>query len=140
MKRNIDRFPEDFAFKLTQEKCSLLRSHFATSDSSVTLDVGRGGRRYLPHAFTEHGVVMLANILRSKHAVEMSIEVVRAFIQMRKMLTSGEKFDQELRDLRDFVLKRAQKSDQEFRKVWQAIEKLSAPPNQDERRIGFDLK
>lgn len=82
---------------------------------------------------------MLANVLRSKHAVKMSIEVVRAFIQMRRILASSDKFSRELNELKSFVLKHAQKSDQEFRKVWQAIEKLSNPPSQKECRIGFDL-
>ncbi len=162
LKRNSDRFPEDFSFQMTEEEWNSLRSQFVilkkkTTNSlrcqngtlneanslrsqNATLDVARGKHsKYLPHVFTEHGVVMLANVLRSKHAVKMSIEVVRAFIQMRKILVSSEKFDKELRELKSFVLKHAQKSDQEFRKVWQAIEKLSEPPSENERRIGFEL-
>ncbi|MFH0838252.1 MAG: ORF6N domain-containing protein [Patescibacteria group bacterium] len=150
--RNRERFPDDFAFCLTNEEWTALRSQFATLDSTAnslrfqigTLDKesssGRGKySKYLPHVFTEHGVVMLANVLRSQHAVKMSIEVVRAFIQMRKMLTSSDKFSKELHELKSFVLRHAQKSDQEFRRVWQAIEKLSQPPSQKERQIGFDL-
>jgi len=147
-KRNIEKFPEDFAFQLTKYEWESLRCQFGISKVSsdmalrsqiATSNVGRGGRRYLPYVFTEHGVVMLANVLRSKHAVKMSIEVVRAFIQMRKMLASSEKFDKELRELKSFVLRHSQKSDQEFRRVWQAIEKLGQPTNQIERRIGFEL-
>lgn len=168
IKRNADRFPVDFAFKLTKEELdslrsqivtldqaeNSLRSHIAildsTNDNSLRCQIGTlekgvfSGRgkysKYLPYVFTEHGVVMLANVLRSKHAVKMSIEIVRAFIQMRKMMTSSEKFTKELAELKSFVLKHAQKSDQEFRKVWQAIEKLSNPPSRNEGRIGFDLK
>ncbi len=98
----------------------------------------------MPMVFTEHGVAMVANLLRSERAIMMSVEIVRAFVRTREMLASSEKFDKELRELRDFVLRHAQKSDQEFRKVWQAIEKLgSAADNEGRgsgvRRIGFEL-
>lgn len=153
LKRNAERFPDDFAFRLTKEEWNALRSQIVTLDSKTkdslrcqigTLEKesssGRGKySKYLPHVFTEHGVVMLANILRSKHAIKMSIEVVRAFMHMRKMLTSSEKFAKELQELKSFILKHTQKSDQEFKRVWKAMEKLSTPPNQQERRIGFKL-
>jgi hypothetical protein len=138
LKRNIYRFPEDFAFQLAQTEWDSLRSQIVTLDKESSSGRGKYSK-YLPHVFTEHGVVMLANVLRSKHAVKMSIEVVRAFIQMRKILVSSDKFGRELHELKRFVLKHAQKSDQEFRKVWQAIERLSAPPNKEEEQIGFDL-
>lgn len=131
--RNIDRFPEDFAFQLTKEEWGNLRSQFATSSSA------HGGRRYLPYVFTEHGVVMLANVLRSKRATIISVEVVRAFIRFRQMLASHQEFAKEIITIKSFTLKYAQKTDQEFRKVWRAIEKLSEPPPKPERRIGFDL-
>lgn len=133
VKRNIEKFPGDFAFRVTQLEWKSLKCQIGISRSTW------GGRRKLPLVFTEHGVVMLANILRSKHAVKMSIEVVRAFIQMRKILASSEKFDKELYELKSFVLRHAQKSDQEFRKVWQAIEKLSDPPSGAGRKLGFEL-
>jgi hypothetical protein len=152
LKRNVERFPNDFAFQLSKTEWDSLRSQIVTLDkigSSLryqigTLEkessIGRGKySKYLPYVFTEHGVVMLANVLRSKHAVKMSIEVVRAFIQTRKMLASSGKFEKELHELKSFILKHAQKSDQEFRKVWSAIEKLSAPPNRQKRQLGFDL-
>ena len=153
LKRNNDRFPEDFAFQLTKEEWNVLRSQIVTLNSKIEsslrcqfgtskkeVSTARGEhRKYLPHVFTEHGVVMLANILRSKHAIKMSIEVVRTFIKMRKMLASSEKFNKELDQLKSFVLKHTQKSDQEFRKIWGAIEKLSMSPSQEEDRIGFKL-
>jgi hypothetical protein len=82
MKRNLARFPEDFMFQLTAEEAQSLRSQFVISNPR------RGGARYLPYAFTEHGVAMLSGILKSKRAVEMSILIVRAFVPMRELLAS----------------------------------------------------
>lgn len=80
VKRNAERFPTDFMFRLTAEGPQSLRSQFATSKK------GRGGRRYLPSAFTEHGAIMAASILNSERAIEMSLFVVRAFVRLREML------------------------------------------------------
>ncbi len=80
VKRNITRFPEDFLFQLTPVEFESLRSQNATSKA------GRGGRRYLPYAFTEHGAIMAATILNTPKAVEMSVFVVRAFIRLRELL------------------------------------------------------
>ena len=81
VKRNRERFPEDFMFQLNGEEFDTLRSQIATSSSS-------GGRRYLPYAFTEHGVAMLSSVLRGKRAVQMNILIVRAFVKMRELLVS----------------------------------------------------
>ena len=78
--RNINKFPEDFMFKLTKEEYESLRSQIGISNS------GRGGRRYLPYAFTEHGVVMLSSVLNSEIAILMNIFIIRAFIKMRESL------------------------------------------------------
>jgi phage regulator Rha-like protein len=131
--RNQQRFPKDFAFRLSKEEWNNLRFQIGTSSLSY------GGRRYLPYAFTEHGALMLANILRSDRAAQMSIEVIRAFIHLRRLSISYEALAKEAKEVKSFVLKHAQKSDQEFRRVWTAIEKLSAPQT-EERRIGFKLK
>ena len=80
IKRNAGRFPEDFMFQLTAEEATALRSHFATSKTPA----GRGGRRYLPYAFTEHGAIQAANVLNSSRAVEMSLYVVRAFVRLNQ--------------------------------------------------------
>ena len=82
VRRHNDRFPEDFMLQLTEEEADSLRSQVATSN------VGRGGRRYLPYAFTEHGVAMLSSVLRSPRAVQMNILIVRAFVKLREMLAS----------------------------------------------------
>ena len=80
--RNRDRFPEDFMFRLTPEETEYLRFQFGTSNE------GRGGRRYLPHVFTGHGVAMLSSVLNSSRAVQMNILIIRAFVRMRKLLAS----------------------------------------------------
>ena len=82
VKRNCDRFPEDFMFQLTGKEATFLRSQFVISN------VGRGGRRYLPYVFTEHGVAMLSSVLKSKHAVQMNILIIRAFVRMRELLAN----------------------------------------------------
>src|SRR5207245_11124146 len=80
VKRNIDRFPADFMFRLNQEESDRLRSQFATSKR------GRGGRRYQPYVFTEHGALMLASVLNSEKAIQASIQIVRAFIRLRELV------------------------------------------------------
>src|SRR5437763_14813088 len=80
VRRNQERFPEDFMFQLTAEEAESLRFQIVTSNT------GRGGRRYLPYAFTEHGVAMLSSVLRSPRAVEMNILIIRAFIKLRELI------------------------------------------------------
>jgi phage regulator Rha-like protein len=83
VKRKLNRFPGTFMFRLTIEEKDSLRSQFATSN------LGRGGRRYLPFAFTEHGVVMLSSVLNSQRAIQMSILVVNAFVRMRELIAAN---------------------------------------------------
>jgi len=122
-KRNIERFPDDFMFQLTEEEWENLRSQNATSRSW-------GGRRYPPYAFTEHGAVMLANVLKSDTAVNASIQVVRAFIRLREMLVSNKEMARRLDELE-------KKYDAQFQVVFQAIRELMEPPEKERRRIGF---
>jgi hypothetical protein len=82
VKRNTERFPQDFMFQLTDKEAEHLRSHFVTSSW--------GGRRYNPYAFTEHGVAMLSSVLRSKRAVEVNITIVRTFVRLRRILATHE--------------------------------------------------
>ena len=143
VKRNIERFPDDFMFQLTKEELKNLRSQIMTSNSSnlksqIVISSSHGGRRTLPYVFTEHGVVMAANILKSKRAVSVGIEIVRTFIRLRQTLASHKAIAKELAELKSFVLKKSNQNNQEFRRIWQAIEKLSAP-KEEQRRIGFDL-
>jgi hypothetical protein len=131
VRRNRDRFPDDFIFQLTREEieeltrqidASNLRSQFATSSW--------GGRRYLPYAFTEQGVAMLSSVLRSKRAVQVNIEIMRAFVRLRRMLASNEELARKLAALE-------RKYDAQFKVVFEAIRELMAPPSPKRRRIGF---
>jgi hypothetical protein len=125
VKRNWARFPDDFLFQLTDEEVEVLRSHFATSRS------GHGGRRYRPYVFTEHGAVMLAAVLNSPVAIDASIQVVRAFVQLRAMVAVHAELAQKLDALEH-------KFDHQFRIVFDAIRQLMTPPSKSERsRIGF---
>jgi len=127
VKRNLDRFPTDFMFRLTQEEWDALISQIATSKG------GRGGRRKLPYAFTEHGAVMAANVLNSPVAVRASIVVVRVFVRLRQMLASHEDLARQLATLE----KKFEKHDSQFRVVFDAIRQLMAPPPAKRRNIGF---
>lgn len=108
IRRNIQRFPEDFMFQLTIKENFSLRSQIVTSK--------RGGRRYMPFAFTEHGTVMLASVLKSKRAIQMNIEIVNAFIRLRNVLESQKDMEKQLVEIRSFILKQSNKSDTEFKK------------------------
>ena len=128
VKRNLDRFPEDFMFQLTEEEFAALRSQFATSN------VGRGGRRYLPYAFTEHGAIMAATILNSPRATEVSVYVVRAFVQLRNLLASNKEVMRRLTELGHKV----SSHDQAIAGLINAISDLMNPPEPPPKRsIGF---
>jgi len=126
VKRNQERFPEDFVFQLTAAEERSLRSQNAT--------LKRGAhRKYMPYVFTEHGAIMAANVLRSKQAVEMSVTVVRAFIRLRRMALSVEGLARKVAALE-------QKYDASFRVVFDAVRQLMAPPEPPRKRIGFSHK
>ena len=95
VKRNRDRFPPDFMFRLTAEESEILRCQFGTSRR----EDGHGGRRYLPYSFTEHGVAMLSSVLRSKRAVQINILIVRAFIKMRELLATHKDLAHKMEEL-----------------------------------------
>jgi hypothetical protein len=125
VKRNIDRFPEDFMFQLTREEAESLRFQFGISKKE-----GRGGRRYLPYAFTEQGVAMLSSLLNSDRAVQVNIEIMRAFVQLRQMLSSNVELSRKLKTLEN-------KYDAQFKIVFDAIRELMKPPEPKRKRIGF---
>lgn len=132
--RNRKRFPEDFIFQLTKQEWTNLKCQIGTSSS------GWGGKRKLPMAFTEHGVAMAANLLKSERAIAVSVEIVRAFIRMREFLSSQKEMGRELCNLKSFLLKHSHANDREFQRIWRAIGKLSSPPaEKTQRKIGFDL-
>ena len=128
VKRNLDRFPKDFMFQLTAEEAESLRFQIGMSKPS-----GRGGRRYLPYAFTEHGVAMLSSVLNSQRAVQMNILIIRAFVKLREMLASSKELAHRLEAV-ERTLKRQGHS---IAVVYDEVKKLQAPPSIPKRRIGF---
>jgi hypothetical protein len=125
--RNIGRFPRDFMFQLDEAEAELLRSQI------VTLENGRGRhRKYLPYAFTEQGVAMLSSVLRSPRAIQVNIEIMRAFVNLRRMLATHADLARKLAALE-------MKYDIQFKAVFDAIRQLMAPssPTPRRQRIGF---
>ncbi len=123
VKRNIDRFPEDFMFELTKQEFETVRWHFGTSSLS------HWGTRYLPYAFTEHGTLQAANVLNSEMAKEVSIAIIRVFNHMRKTLATHEQ-------LKALVFE----NQAEIRSIWFELQKLSLDDECDDSRpIGFDV-
>ena len=123
VRRNRLRFPVDFAFQITRQDVANLRSHIVTSSY--------GGRRYLPYAFTQEGVAMLSSVLRSPRAVAVNIEIMRAFVRLRRLALSVDELAKKVAALE-------RNYDQRFRIVFAAIRELMAPPAPPpRRRIGF---
>jgi hypothetical protein len=123
VKRNLDRFPGDFMFQLTNEESQILRSQ------SVILGHGTYSK-YPPYAFTEQGVAMLSSVLRSKRAVQVNIEIMRAFVRLREVLASQEDISERLEDLEV-------RMEGKFSIVFEAIDKLMEPPKKSNRKVGF---
>lgn len=128
VRRNSHRFPADFLFTLSKAEDQSLRSQIVTSKPP------RGGRRYLPHAFTEHGAIMAATVLNSKRAIEMSIFVVRAFVRMRQTMITNQHVISRLSELED----RLDGHDVQIQDLVDAIRELIAPLPASNRRIGFE--
>ncbi len=123
VKRNVNRFPEDFMFQLTKEEFNNLRSQIVTSSEW-------GGRRYPPYAFTEQGVAMLSGVLKSERAVIVNIEIMRAFVQLRKLAGN-------YTELLNKIEAMERKYDKQFMVVFDAIKQLMAPPEKEKRKMGF---
>src|SRR6185295_13106868 len=127
VKRNRERFPADFMFRLGAKEQQILRSQIATSKS------GSGGRRYAPYAFTEHGAIMAATVLNSERAVQMSLFVVRAFVKVREMLAANREIAAKIGELEE----RLDTHDASIQDLIDAIRELMIPPEAPRRRIGF---
>ena len=125
VRRNIDRFPADFIFELTGDEFNNLRSQFVTSSW--------GGARYLPMAFTEQGVAMLSSVLKSDRAIQVNIQIMRAFTQLRKMLSTHE-------DLKRKIESMEKKYDQQFQIVFEAIKQLLSEEDKPKKKIWFTVK
>lgn len=125
VKRNLERFPDDFCFQLSQEESDSLRYH------TGTLKHGRGKhRKYLPFVFTEQGVAMLSSVLKSKRAILVNVQIMRAFVQLREMLISNRELARKLANLE-------KKYDYQFKAVFDAIRQLMLPSDKPKRLIGF---
>jgi len=140
-KRNIERFPQDFAFRLTEDEASVLISQFATSKIFTVTEEkdGRGGRRSLPWVFTEHGAVMAANILKGEHAVRMSVFVVRAFVRMREEIAANQSILKRLAEIDLSLLAH----DSILQDVYDKLTPLLQPPPDppaNPRKLGFEPK
>jgi hypothetical protein len=122
VKRNLERFPLDFMFQLNKAEFEALRSQTVTSKW--------GGRRYFPYAFTEQGVAMLSSVLHSSHAVQVNIEIIRAFVRLREWLDGNRKLKQKIEELE-------KKYDGNFKVIFEAIHQLMIPPEPKKRSIGF---
>lgn len=126
VKRNLDRFPDDFCFQLTEDEYVSLRSQNATSKP------GRGGRRYMPYVFTEQGVAMLSSVLNSERAVQVNIAIMRAFVNMRRLAATNDEINKKLTQIE----KELGEHDGHFKQVFAAIRAMMAPAKQP-KQIGY---
>ena len=125
VKRNIDRFPEDFMFQLTKVELQNLIFHFGISSW--------GGIRKPPYVFTEQGVAMLSSVLRSKRAIKVNIAIMRVFVKLKKILSTHKELAHKLAELE----RKIEKHDVEIKSIFEAIRQLMTPPETQKRRIGF---
>ena len=129
VKRNIERFPSDFVFQLDQDEFDSLRSQ-------IVISKGKGGRRYLPYAFTEQGVAMLSSVLRSKRAIQVNVAIMRTFVKLREILLTHKELAHQLVDLE----RRLEDHDEQIQTIFEAIRQLMAPPEKPRKKIGFQVK
>ncbi len=127
VKRNLERFPEDFMLQLSADEWANLRSQSVISSSA------HGGRRYAPYAFTEQGIAMLSTVLNSKRAIAVNIEIMRAFVRMRDLLASNKELAQQLKKLE----RKVSTHDEAIVGILKTIRQLMSPPEPKKRSIGF---
>lgn len=138
VKRNRERFPQDFTFQLNTRELNLFsRSQIVTLNEQNLESQCAASRRgtnikYLPYAFTEQGVAMLSSVLNSKRAIQVNIQIIRTFTKLRELIASN-------KELREKIEKLESKYDQQFRVVFEAIKQLLAPPVKPARKIGFNI-
>lgn len=127
--RNLKRFPSDFMFKFSMEENKSLRYHFGT--------LKRGQHsKYLPYAFTEQGVAMLASVLNSERAIEVNILIVRSFVKLRELISTNKKVEEKLQEIES----RLDGHDEQIFKIMEIINQLLLPPEKPVRKIGFQVK
>lgn len=122
VKRNIERFPEDFMFQLTKQEFNMLISQIVISN--------RGGTRKMPYAFTEQGVAMLSSVLNSKRAIRVNIQIMRTFTKMRELLLNYQELKEKIEHMEE-------KYDYQFKEVFEAIQQLLIPQEEPKKEIGF---
>ncbi|HVO74092.1 MAG TPA: ORF6N domain-containing protein [Ignavibacteriaceae bacterium] len=128
VRRNIERFPEDFMFQLSKLEYDSLRSQ------NAIIEKGRGRySKYLPYAFTEQGVAMLSSVLRSKKAVKVNIQIMRTFVKLREILSTHKELAQKLKELELKI----DSHDQQIQAIFEVINQLMEPPEKPKKRIGF---
>ena len=130
VKRNIERFPDDFTFQLTQDEWNLLRSQNVISKNS------QGGRRYAPFVFTEQGVSMLSSVINSKRAIEVNINIMRAFAKLRHFVLSQSDTNEQITELRKLLMLYIEKNDKRVNDIIVALNNLIAQPPKT-KTIGF---
>lgn len=128
--RNQDRFPKDFMFQLTSEEWSSLKFHSGTSKK------GRGERRFLPYAFTEQGIAMLSSVLNSKRAIQINIQIMRAFVKLREILSTHKELAQKLKKLELKI----DSHDQQIQTIFEVINQLLTTRKKPIRKIGFTIE
>jgi phage regulator Rha-like protein len=127
VRRNIERFPEDFMFELTKEELKNWRSQFATSNQDIM------GLRIPPFAFSEHGILMLSSVLKSERAVQVNIQIMRTFTKLRKALLDNKDLRKELEELK-------QLTEERFRIVFETLDQLLTVESKPKKKIGYTVK
>lgn len=134
VKRNAKRFPADFMFQLTKAEAEALRSQIVTSNE------GRGGRRYSPYVFTEQGVAMLSGVLRSDRAIAVNIEIMRAFVELRREAGAFAQLEERLDQMEHDIGARLSEHDEQLRQIFAALRQLIDPPVTPRHPIGFRVR
>ena len=128
LKRNRERFPKDFMFQLTEKE-------FQNLKSQIVISSWGGMRRARPYAFTEQGVAMLSSVLRSKRAAQVNIEIMRAFVRIRRTLAAHKELDQKLKELESHI----RDHDEQIQAIFEAIRQLMTPSESQRKKIGFEV-
>lgn len=134
VRRNEKRFPADFMFQLTKAEAEALRSQIVISNE------GRGGRRYAPYVFTEQGIAMLSGVLRSDRAIAVNIEIMRAFVELRRVASSYAALQERLADLEREMTGRLDQHDEQLGQIFKTLHQLIAPPSRPKRPVGFRVR
>src|SRR5947207_2940826 len=144
VKRNRERFPDDFMFQLRADETGFLRSQFVTLEKEtrtnwsqiVTSSEKHRGKRYRPYAFTEQGIAMLSSVLKSDRAIKVNIAIMRAFVKLRQLLNVNRELGKKFSELEQ----RVGKHDEDITAIMEAIRQLMAPPEKPRREIGFHVR